>query len=198
MSEKQEKIVKNYADSTVSSIVLVGLFAAIIYLGIQFFRIPLPAAVGAPFIHFGNSLVVLAVLFLGLKRGAIAGSIGLGIFDVLNGYAAEAPIIIIEVVVVAFIVTKTFALLKRDDSKISNITIVAVAAGLTKIALSFVEGLIKLLVAGSSFGPAAVNSFISLPATAINSVSTVIIVSLLYFPIKKGLDVFADKTGSES
>ncbi len=190
MSKKEEKTATPYAGSTVSSIVLVGLFAAIIYLGIQFFRIPLPAAVGAPFIHFGNSLVVLAVLFLGFTKGAIAGSIGLGVFDVLNGYAAEAPIIVVEVIVVAFVVTAVFKLVKRNDTKISNIIIVAIAAGLTKIVLSFVEGLFKLLAAGSAFGPSVVNSFLSLPATAINSISTVIIVSLLYFPIKRGLAIF--------
>ncbi|KRN06246.1 membrane protein [Liquorilactobacillus sucicola DSM 21376 = JCM 15457] len=196
MSEKNEIKRVNYASSGVASIVLVGLFAAITYLGIQFFRIPLPAAVGAPFIHFGNSLVVLAVLFLGFYKGAIAGSIGLGIFDVLNGYAAEAPIIIIEVFVVALVVTQSFRLVKYNDSKILNITLVAVAAGVTKVILSFIEGVIKLLLGGSGLGAAVTSSFLSLPATVINSISTVIIVSLLYIPVKKALEIFLDASES--
>ncbi|AUJ30389.1 MAG: ECF transporter S component [Liquorilactobacillus hordei] len=196
MTEKNEITRVNYAKSRVASIVLVGLFAAITYLGIQFFRIPLPAAVGAPFIHFGNSLVVLAVLFLGFSKGAIAGSIGLGIFDVLNGYAAEAPIIIIEVFVVALVVTQSFKLLKFNDNKLLNITLIAVAAGITKIILSFVEGVVKLVLGGSGFGAAVTSSILSLPATAINSISTVIIVSLLYIPVKKALEIFLDASES--
>lgn len=191
MTEKKET-----TTSSVANIVLVGLFAAIIYLGIQFFRIPIPAAVGAPFIHFGNALVVLAVLFLGFTKGAIAGSIGLGIFDVLNGYASEAPIIIIEVFIVAFLVTLTFKLLGRNDKKVINITIVGIVAGVAKIILSFLEGLIELLLQGSSFSAAATSSFISLPATAINSISTIIIVTVLYYPIKKALEIFSEKTQS--
>ena len=196
MSETNRVKRVNYTTSGVATIVLVGLFAAITYVGIQFFRIPLPAAVGAPFIHFGNSLVVLSVLFLGFYKGAIAGSIGLGLFDILNGYAAEAPIIIIDVFVIAFIVTEVFKLLKFNDDKILNITLVAVAAGLTKIVLSFVEGTLKLTFAGSNLNSAVTSSILSLPATAINSISTVIIVSLLYVPVKKALEIFLSASES--
>lgn len=41
------------------TIVTAGFFAAVTFLGIQMFRIPLPAAVGTPFVHFGHIFVVL-------------------------------------------------------------------------------------------------------------------------------------------
>ena len=47
---------KNESIST-KKIVMTAFFAAIIYLGIQSFRIPLPAAVGTPFLHFGHIFV---------------------------------------------------------------------------------------------------------------------------------------------
>ncbi|MFR2836753.1 MAG: ECF transporter S component, partial [[Clostridium] nexile] len=59
------------------TIVTVGFFAAVTFLGIQMFRIPLPAAVGTPFVHFGHIFVVLGVLLQGGKKGAISGTIGL-------------------------------------------------------------------------------------------------------------------------
>ena len=52
---------KNDSIST-KKIVMTAFFAAIIYLGIQSFRIPLPAAVGTPFLHFGHIFVMLAVI----------------------------------------------------------------------------------------------------------------------------------------
>ena len=76
---------KNESIST-KKIVMTAFFAAIIYLGIQSFRIPLPAAVGTPFLHFGHIFVMLAVLMLGPKLSTVAGVLGLLVFDVLNGY----------------------------------------------------------------------------------------------------------------
>ena len=59
------------------TIVTAGFFAAVTFLGIQMFRIPLPAAVGTPFVHFGHIFVVLGVLLQGGKKGAVSGTIGL-------------------------------------------------------------------------------------------------------------------------
>ena len=55
------------------TIVTAGFFAAVTFLGIQMFRIPLPAAVGTPFVHFGHIFVVLGVLLQGGKKGAVSG-----------------------------------------------------------------------------------------------------------------------------
>ena len=46
--------------NTLKNIIFTGLFAAIIFIGISLLRIPIPAMVGRPFIHFGNPLMVLA------------------------------------------------------------------------------------------------------------------------------------------
>ncbi|MCL1632911.1 ECF transporter S component [Sporolactobacillus sp. CPB3-1] len=178
----------------VRDIVLVALFAAVTYLGISALRIPLPAAVGAPFIHFGNSLLVLAVLLLGGFRGGLAGAIGLGLFDLLSGYASTAPVTVLLAFLVAGIVTLVFHLLGHSDRPL-NIFILAVVAGISKIVLEFLHGLILLLLGGSALGTAVAGAFTSLPATAINAVSTMIIVSVLYFPLKKGLSVFDSNKG---
>ena len=72
--------------NTTRSLVITAFFAAIVFLGIQMFRIPLPAAVGTPFLHFGHIFVMLAVVCIGPVRSAIAGTLGLVIFDMVNGY----------------------------------------------------------------------------------------------------------------
>ena len=43
----------------------IALFAALIFLGVQLFRIPL----GHQFVHFGNALVVVGCLVFGSKKG---------------------------------------------------------------------------------------------------------------------------------
>lgn len=44
-------------DQKVKALVITAFFAAITYLGIQVFRIPMPAVIGTPFVHFGHIFV---------------------------------------------------------------------------------------------------------------------------------------------
>jgi uncharacterized membrane protein len=170
--------------NSLRSIVLTGLFAAIIYLGIFILRIPIPALVGRPFIHFGNTLTALAILFLGFRNGALAGIIGLGGFDILNGYAATSWLTMLEVLVVALVIESLYRAFGYQDTK-QNIILIAVAAGVTKIFTSYCVSIVEALMVGTVFKTALVASFLSLPATVINSISTAICVPILYFLFRK-------------
>ncbi|MFT9213396.1 ECF transporter S component [Liquorilactobacillus ghanensis] len=172
--------------NSLRSVILTGLFAAIIYIGIFILRIPIPAMVGRPFIHFGNTLAALAVLFLGFRNGTLAGVIGLGGFDILNGYAATSWLTMLEVLVVAIVIESLFRFFDYQDHR-KQIIIIAIAAGATKIFTSYCTSIIEALMVGTSFKTAIVASFLSLPATVINSISTAICVPLLYFLLKKVL-----------
>ena len=174
--------------NTLRAVILTGLFAALIYIGIWTLRIPIPAMVGRPFIHFGNTLTVTAILFLGKRNGMLAGIIGLGGFDILNGYIAVSWLTMLEVIVVALIISGLFS--QR------NIMFLAIAAGSTKVVTSYLASIIEALMVGTNFKTAAVAAFFSLPATVINSISTAICVPLLYFMIKKIYTLVQQRRGS--
>ena len=63
---------------------LTALFAALIFVGTYFFKIPFSFAGG--YTHLGDGLLIISVLFLGLKRGTIATAIGMGLSDFIGGY----------------------------------------------------------------------------------------------------------------
>ena len=63
-------------------IILTALFAALCFIGVLI-RIPLPT--GA-FVHLGNTMCILAALLIGGVYGGLAGSIGMGLFDLTHGY----------------------------------------------------------------------------------------------------------------
>ncbi|MFD0896977.1 ECF transporter S component [Loigolactobacillus binensis] len=172
--------------NTLQAVIFTGLFAAIIFIGISILRIPIPALVGRPFIHFGNALTVLAILFLGGRNGALAGIIGLGGFDLLNGYAATSWLTMLEVIVVALVVNTGFKLFNYND-RASHIISLGIIAGLTKIVTTYFVSIVEALMVGTSFKVALINSFLSLPATVINSISTAIIVPILYFALRGSL-----------
>ena len=126
------------------TLTMISLFAALIFLSIQFFKIP----VGAQFIHFGNALVVVGCLIFGSKLGFLAAAIGLGIFDLLNGYAAEIPIILLEALAVAVVIHFLYEELFQRKDQLRNILMTAVVAALVKIVLN----VFKYTLTGTLFG----------------------------------------------
>lgn len=170
-------------ENSLQALVLTGLFAAIIYIGIWVIRIPVPAMVGRPFIHFGNTLTAVAILYLGYRNGMLAGIIGLGGFDLLNGYAATSWLTMLEVVVVATVLTAVFKGMHYQDSK-KNIIILGIVAGVIKIFTTYCVSIVEALMVGTSLKVAYVGAFVSLPATVINSISTAICTPILYFAFK--------------
>lgn len=79
------------AHNSLLQTVMIALFAALSYLALIVLRIPYPAPSDKPFIHLGNMIVILAALLIGGWQGGLSGSIGMGLFDIANGYLIYSP-----------------------------------------------------------------------------------------------------------
>lgn len=170
------------------SVVTTALFMALIYLGIQSFRIPLPAAVGTPFLHFGHIFVMLAVICLGGKRATVAGVLGYLIFDVLNGYLHAIPNVFVCTIIKCLFVGAVFSILRKQakgNKRREYFYAVAcsVLYGITSITADFIWTIAELMLIGSTFEAAFAAELTSIPATIINAGFTVIGIVLLYFPV---------------
>ncbi|HEM4855520.1 TPA: ECF transporter S component, partial [Streptococcus suis] len=102
----------------------ISLFAALICVVVFFIRIPF----GSQFVHLGNALVVVGVLIFGAKKGALAASLGLGIFDLLSGYASVAWITILESLIVCFVLHLFYEKFLQANDSLSNIMLVGIVA----------------------------------------------------------------------
>ena len=111
-------------NSKTKTIVSTAFFAAVVYLGIQSFRIPLPAAVGTPFLHFGHIFVMLAIVCLGPKLSAVAGTLGLVIFDIINGYIHAIPNVFVSTIIKCVLVGVIFTALQKKA--VADVDLVAV------------------------------------------------------------------------
>ena len=174
--------------SNVMSVVMTAFFAAVIFLGIQSFRIPLPAAVGTPFLHFGHIFVMLSIVCLGGKRSAVSGVLGLIIFDILNGYLHAIPNVFVSTIIKCLFVGAVFSVMKRraaGERKKEYMAAVICAAlyGITNIAVDFVWSVAELVLLGSTLSAAVSAEVMSIPATIINAGFTVIGIALLYIPV---------------
>ncbi|WP_407856890.1 ECF transporter S component [Enterococcus hailinensis] len=171
-------------DNKIQNLVLIALFAALTFIGTMI-KIPLPT--GA-FIHFGNAIVLLAVLLIGYWQGSLAGGIGFFIFDILNGYATEAPYFLLESFVVGAAAFLAFAVFKRKPTKIYQIVIIGIFAGIAKFIMSVIKATVMGLIAGAQLTPAFFAAIATMPATVINIFSTILIVSLVFFPLRHAME----------
>lgn len=190
MSSKTAQGAQTMSDNRIKNLVITAFFTAVTFLGIQSFRIPLPAAVGTPFLHFGHIFVVMGILLQGGKRGAVSGTLGLTIFDLLNGYIQDAPKTFFETAVKCLIVGAIFMALKKKEAgdkkkEYRAAVICAVIYGCINIVLEFLMGTLAMVMVGSGVKAAAVAAFTSLPATVINAVFMMIAIAILYEPVKR-------------
>ena len=187
MIKKEENISR---DESINKLVVTAFFAAITFLGIQIFRVPLPAVVGTPFVHFGHIFVVMGVLLMGGKRGAVSGTLGLVIFDILNGYLQDVPQVFLETIIKCLLIGALFAVLKNraggDRKKeYRGAMICTVLYGCMNILIEFVIGIVKLMIRESGFAAAAAGSAASIPATVVNVVFLILAEALLYRPVER-------------
>lgn len=161
-------------------ITMIALFAAVTFLGIQVFRIPVPAAVGVPFLHFGNIFLLLGALLMGGKKGAWAGAIGFAVFDILNGYVMVMPKVVVIAILMSLVASRLFNGCKAQIGARKAIILSTTVAFLISLAGDFLYDTGTLLFAGSRLGPAMWAALTSLFATLVNSVFGVIVVTLLY------------------
>jgi uncharacterized membrane protein len=176
--------------SSVTSIVLIALFAALTMLATMI-KIPLPGA----FVHLGNSVSLLAVLLIGYKRGALAGGLGFAIFDLLNGYALEAPYFLVESFIVGGAAALMIYFFQSKIDSVPKILIVTIVAGIAKISMTQLKNTTLAVAAGADFTKAFMAALSQLPATLINVTTTIVIVSLVYFPLKKAVERTFSRNG---
>lgn len=127
------------------SIIFIGLFAALSYVSLSSLRIPIPSPVGKPFLHMGNMFVILAALLFNGLVGGLSGSIGMGLFDILNGYASSSPKTFILKFGIGLVTGKVASKKDKEDAKspvmwITIASIIFIIAGILLLILSVTKG----------------------------------------------------------
>ncbi|MHC5269249.1 ECF transporter S component [Enterococcus sp. LJL98] len=168
-------------ESAIKKTIDVALFAALTVIGTMI-KIPMPT--GA-FIHLGNAVLLLAVLLLGYRKGALAGGLGFLLFDVLNGYVTEAPYFLVESFIVGGFAYGAFLLFKKQPTKIWQLLVIGGVTGIAKLLMTQLKNTVMLWILGSDWGNAFAGAALKLPASIINVLSTMFLVALIYFPLQR-------------
>ena len=109
---------QSYANSRTKTfdLVLTAILATLVLVSTLFINIKLPIGQGG-LIHLGTSMLFITAILFGPKKGALAGAIGMGLFDVLGGWLIWAPITIVARALQGFIVGKiAWSMGRRGDN----------------------------------------------------------------------------------
>jgi uncharacterized membrane protein len=88
---QNKSVSTNNAPVSVKEIAVSGLFTAMVFIATMFINIRLPISVNGGLIHFGNVILFTVAIVFGKRKGAVAGAFGMGLFDIVSGWAAWAP-----------------------------------------------------------------------------------------------------------
>lgn len=162
---------KKNLHQSVLNITFIALFAALCYIALTVFFFP----VGPMFVHFGNLIVVLAALLIGGWQGGLAGSIGMGLYDILNGHADSSPKTFLLKFLIGFTVGLVYTILSRKlKSKTVAATIGAAAGMIVNLTGEILWKTVQYTLAGSTIDAAFVTALLSQSSTLLNAVIAVI------------------------
>lgn len=174
---------------------LLSLMAALCYIGFTFFKIDIPLGNQTTAIHFGNTFCVLAALMLGGVEGGLAGSIGMGIGDLLNPlylpYFPKTFVLKLGIGCVAGLVAhKVFKLSSINDSKqLTKATFLSAGAGmLFNVVGEPIFGFFyNRYVFGVEQTVAEVLAKITAGTTLFNAITATVLASLFYLALRRAL-----------
>ena len=82
---------KTQGNSSVLDITITAMLIAMVFVATLMLNIKLPIAANGGLIHLGTALLFIASILFGPKKGAIAGAVGMGLFDLVSGWTLWAP-----------------------------------------------------------------------------------------------------------
>lgn len=158
---------------TTKDLCLTALFTAIVFVMTFVPKIPIPLG----YAHLGDAAVLLAVVLLGKKQGAIAGAAGSALADLIGGFA----IWIVPTLVIKYIMAWIFGIIYKNHHN----KFVINSGNLTAVFL----GLVWMVAAYTIFGAILYDSMeaglSSTPGLALKALLNAIIFLILVKPLQK-------------
>lgn len=163
-------------DSTMEQVKFLTVTAigiALVYVFTALINIRLPFALQGGLIHLGNVPLFIFAIIFGRKTGAVAGGIGMGLFDLLSGWTAWAPFTLVIVGLMGYVM----GLITEKKQGFRWYVVAMAAACAIKIAGYYIaEGIIY----GNWAAPVT-----SIPGNLLQIGTAAVIVLIVIVPLKK-------------
>ena len=165
----------NTAGVDIRFLTVTALFIALAYVFTAFINVRLPIAANGGLIHLGNVPLFICAILFGKKSGAIAGGVGMGLFDLLSGWTAWAPFTFIIVAVMGFAVG---AITEKRHGLGWDALAIAIAAIIKVVGYYIAE----IIIYGNWLAPMA-----SIPGNLVQIGVAAVIVLIIVDPLRKAV-----------
>lgn len=96
----------SYSNVRTFDLILTSLLIGLVFVSTLLLNIRLPIAANGGLVHMGTTMLFIASILFGPKKGAIAGAAGMGLFDLVSGWTLWAPFTIVARGLQGYIVGK--------------------------------------------------------------------------------------------
>lgn len=137
----QGKVYRMKSENTKNTrqVVYGAVFIALVYVCTAFVNIRLPIIANGGLIHLGNvPLFIIAIVF-GKKFGALAGGVGMALFDILSAWTIWAPFTFVIVGLMGFVVG---LITQKRNSIVLNLLAIIAACAIKVVGYYLAEGII--------------------------------------------------------
>ncbi len=124
---------------SVTEIAITGVCIALTFVATGFVNIRLPIAANGGLVHLGNVPLFLAAILFGKRTGALSGSIGMALFDLMGGWVLWAPFTFVVVGLMGWTVG---AITEKHHGFAWNALAIAVACVIKIVGYYIAEGII--------------------------------------------------------
>ncbi len=131
--------VKTSSQQKIKFLTLTAVSISLTYLFTAFVNIRLPIGGNGGLIHLGNVPLFLAAILFGKKIGALAGGIGMALFDLLSGWTLWAPFTFITVGLMGYVVG---SVTEKKKGLVWQIIALILACGIKIIGYYIAEGIL--------------------------------------------------------
>lgn len=90
--------------NSVKDLTIIAMFIALTFVFTFVVNIRLPILANGGLVHLGNVPLFIGAVLFGKRTGALAGAIGMGMFDLVSGWAPWAPFTVIVVGCMGYVV----------------------------------------------------------------------------------------------
>lgn len=102
MMEKTKKA--GIATTDVKKLTIGAVSIALTYIATAFINVRLPIQANGGLIHLGNTVLFIVAVLYGKKIGALAGGVGMALFDLTSGWTMWAPFTLVIVAFMGYVV----------------------------------------------------------------------------------------------
>ncbi|GGA16536.1 ECF transporter S component [Psychrobacillus lasiicapitis] len=98
--------INRYSRTNTTDLIITSMLIALVFVATVLLNIKLPISANGGLVHLGTAMLFIASILFGPKKGAIAGAVGMGLFDLMMGWTLWAPFTIVARGLQGYIVGK--------------------------------------------------------------------------------------------